>query len=54
MKDWLELAGKLGLQLTPWVIVLILVLFLLRKRLETGLNALLDWLGKITRSEMTS
>jgi hypothetical protein len=51
MKDWLDILKEFGFQVAPWMIAVVLILYILRERLSRGLNALLDWLGTIFRGE---
>lgn len=51
MNEWLDLLKQLGLQIAPWMIVVVLVLYIFRERLNKGLNMLLDQLGMIFRGE---
>jgi hypothetical protein len=51
MKDWLDILKQFGFQVAPWMIVVVLILYVLRERLSKALNALLDWLGTIFRGE---
>ncbi len=51
MNDWLDLLKQLGFQIAPWTLVVVLVLYIFRERLNKGLNALLDWLGTTFRGE---
>jgi NACHT domain len=51
VKDWLDLLKQLGFQIAPWTIVIVLILYIFRERLNKALNALLDWLGTIFRGE---
>lgn len=51
MNDWLDLLKQLGIQIAPWTIIIALVLYIFRERLNKALNALLDWLGTTFRGE---
>lgn len=51
MNDWLDILKQLGVQIAPWTLVVVLILYIFRERLSKGLNALLDWLGTIFRGE---
>lgn len=51
MKDWIDIVKQFGLPVTPWVLLVILLLYIFRDRLNKGLNALLDWLGTVFRGK---
>lgn len=51
MKDWIDIVKQFGLPITPWVLLVILLLYIFRDRLNKGLNALLDWLGTVFRGK---